>query len=62
MVDFHWTMPRKKKARVFRATSAVKSAARNVLGTPPPVRRLENKKLGKKQKHKPTLGKLLSDS
>jgi hypothetical protein len=55
-------MPRKKKPRPFRATKAVKSAARNVLGTPPPVRREETKKRDKKQKHKPTMGKLLSDS
>jgi len=54
-------LAKKKKIRPFRATTAVKSAAREVLGTPPPVRRAENKKLSKKQKHKPTLGKLLSD-
>ena len=53
-------MPKKKKSR-FRATSAVKSLARDVLGTPPPVRRAENKKLRKKEKHKPTLRKLLSE-
>ena len=54
-------MPR-KKPRKFRATTAVKSVARAVLGTPPPVRRQENKKKAQKPKHKPTLGKLLSDS
>jgi len=54
-------VPKKKKARKFRATSAVKSLAREILGTPPPVHRAENKKLRKKEKHKPTLGKLLSE-
>lgn len=55
-------MARKKKVRRFRATTAVKSAARNVLGAPPAVRIKENKKQNKKEKHKPTIGKLLSDS
>jgi len=54
-------VPRKKKSKVFRATSAVKSIARDVLGTPPPVRRSENKKRQKKEKYKTTLGKLLSE-
>ena len=54
-------MPRKKKPKAFRASTAVKSIARDVLGTPPPVRRSENKKRQKKEKYKPTLGKLLSE-
>ena len=54
-------MPAKKKLKVFRAASAVKSIARDVLGTPPPVRRAENKKRRKKEKHKPTLRKLLGE-
>jgi hypothetical protein len=52
-------VPKKKKLKKFRATAAVKSIARAVLGTPPPVKRRENKKLTKKEKHKATLGKLL---
>jgi len=55
-------LPKKKKLRRFRATTAVKSAAREHIGMPPPVRLLEDKKHNKKPKHKPTLGKLLSDS
>jgi len=55
-------VPKRKKIRQFRATTAVKSAARAVLGSPPPVRREENKKQIKKTKHKQTLSKLLSDS
>ena len=54
-------MPRKKKPRNFRASSAVKAAARHVLGTPPPVRRAENKKRRAKEKHKPSLGDLLAE-
>ena len=52
----------KKKQKKFRATSAVKAASRAVLGTPPPVRRAENKKHTKKDKHKPNLGKMLADA
>ena len=52
----------KKKSKKFRATSVVKAASRAVLGTPPPVRRAENKKRTRKEKHKPGLGKMLSDA
>jgi len=52
----------KKKPKKFRATSAVKAASRAVLGTPPPVKRAENKKRQRKEKHKPSLGKLLADA
>ena len=53
---------KKKKLKKFTATSAVKAASRAVLGTPPPVKRVENKKYIKKDKHKPSLGKLLADA
>ena len=52
----------KKKLKKFSATSAVKAASRAVLGTPPPVKRAENKKQSRKDKHKPSLGKLLADA
>jgi hypothetical protein len=52
----------KKKPKKFRATSAVKAASRAVLGTPPPVRRAENKKHARKDKHKASLGKMLSEA
>jgi hypothetical protein len=55
-------MPKKKKIKKFSATSAVKAASRAVLGTPPPVKRVDNKKHARKVKHKPSLGKLLSDA
>jgi hypothetical protein len=51
----------KKKLKTIRATSIVKAASRAVLGTPPPVKRAENKKLGKKEKYKPSLSKLMGD-
>ena len=54
-------MAKKKKMRRFTATLAVKSLAREVLGTPPPVRKKESARREKKAKHKPTLGKMLSD-
>jgi hypothetical protein len=52
----------RKKAKTFTATSAVKAASRAVLGTPPPVKRAENKKRQKREKHKASLGKLLADA
>jgi hypothetical protein len=54
-------VPKKKKIRRFSATTAVKSAARAYLGAPPPVKRLENKKKTKKEKHKATVSKLTEE-
>jgi hypothetical protein len=53
-------MPRKKKPRKFRAVQAVKELARERVGTPPTEKVVPNKK-NSPEKHKPTLGKLLSD-
>lgn len=56
-------VPKKKKKRnKFTATTAVKSMARTALGAPPPVQREESQKRAKREKHKPTLGQLLSNS
>jgi len=55
-------VPRKKKRKVFKATTAVKSLAREVVGAPPPVKRLESKKRPKKPKYRENLNKLLADS
>ncbi len=55
-------MPKKKKPGKFTATIAVKSLSRQVLGAPPPVRKKESAKQVNKTKHKPTLGKMLSDN
>jgi hypothetical protein len=55
-------VPKKKKPKPFRATSAVKAMSRAALGTPPPVKRKESKKRVEAEKHRPTMGRLLSDS
>jgi hypothetical protein len=53
-------MPRKRKVKKFSAVKAVKSLARERVGTPPPVRREDAERPTKKEKHKETLGELLS--
>jgi hypothetical protein len=50
---------KRKKPKPFRAVTAVKSAARENIGAPPPTRRVPDKKKSPREKHKPTLGKLL---
>ncbi len=55
---------KKGKKKQFDVVKAVKSAARNVVGMPPPTRREEDRarrKARKPEKHKPTLGNLLSE-
>ena len=55
-------MPPRKKKQKFSATKAVKSKARDVIGTPPPTHKIPTLKESRKEtKHKPTLGKLLSE-
>lgn len=54
-------MSRKKKIRRFRAVKAVKELARERVGTPPAEKIVIEKKR-KPVKHKPTLGKLLSEA
>lgn len=53
-------MPRKKKLKPFRAVTAVKELARERVGRPPSEKIVVEKKK-KPEKHKPTLGKLLTD-
>ncbi|MBV9086423.1 MAG: hypothetical protein JOY79_02970 [Acidobacteriaceae bacterium] len=55
------TVAKKGKRKTFRAVTAVKAAAREHIGTPPPTRRLPDPKKQKQEKHKPTLGGLLSE-
>lgn len=56
-------MAKKKKKKAFRAVEAVKALARERIGTPPPTQiALGKKKRGEKEKHKPTLGRLLEES
>jgi hypothetical protein len=53
-------MPRKKKLKKFKAVKAVKAAARERVGTPPPAH-VEAAKAPTREKHKPTLGRLLAE-
>ncbi len=57
------TPSKPRKPKPFKASAAVKAAAREKIGTPPPTRtKLSNKKSkAKSPKHKPTLGKLLGE-
>ena len=54
-------MAGKKKTKRFRAVTAVKELARERIGTPPPTRVIPDRRKGTKDKHKPTLRKLLED-
>ena len=51
----------RRKKKKFSAAKAVKAAAREHIGAPPPTRRVPDATKQKKDKHKPTLGKLLSE-
>jgi len=53
-------MARKKKVKRFHAVQAVKELARERMGAPPGGKVVPHKNK-KAAKHKPTLGKLLSD-
>jgi len=55
-------MAKKKKPKPFRAVTAVKSAAREHVGAPPPTRRQPDLTKKNRPKHKPTLGEILSDT
>ena len=54
-------MARKKKAKPFRAVTAVKELARERIGAPPAEKIVVEKKR-KPEKHKPTLSRLLGES
>ena len=54
-------MARKKKVKRFRAVQAVKELARERMGAPPAEKVVPHKNK-KQEKHKPTLGKLLSET
>ncbi len=51
---------KKRKKKRFSATKAVKSLARERVGIPKATRRVPDDKKKSGEKHKPTLGKLLS--
>jgi hypothetical protein len=58
-------MPSKpRKPKPFKAAAAVKAAAREKIGSPPPTRATPTTKQHKAKapKHKPTLDKLLEDA
>jgi hypothetical protein len=50
---------KKKKPKAFRAVKAVKAAAREQVGSPPPTRMVPDRKKKRQEKHRPTLRKLL---
>jgi hypothetical protein len=52
-------MPKKRKKKAFSASKVVREMARERVGSPKPSRPVPGKK-SKPEKHKPTLGKLLS--
>jgi hypothetical protein len=53
---------KRKKKKKFSAAKAVKALARDLIGAPPPVQRIPTLKESRKvSKHKPTLGKMLSE-
>jgi len=52
-------MPKKKKPKPFRALEAVKALARERIGTPPASRVVPDRRNRKKEKYRPTLGKML---
>jgi hypothetical protein len=55
-------VPKKKRVKKFRAVEAVKALARERIGSPPPTQVVPNKrKPPKQEKHKPTLGGMLSE-
>lgn len=55
-------MPKKKKPKPFRAVKALKALARDTVGMPPATRLDPDRKKESKEKHKPTLGRLLSET
>jgi hypothetical protein len=54
-------VPKKKKPKRFRAVEAVKALARERIGTPPAQRVVPDRRKREREKHKPTMGKLLGD-
>jgi hypothetical protein len=53
----------KKRKKQFRAVKAVKEAAREKIGAPPPTKLVPDRKkeVRRREKHKPTLGQLLEE-
>jgi len=53
-------MAKKAKKKKFSAAAAVKSAARNVIGSPRPTQREAPITKKSQEKHKPTLSRLIA--
>ena len=56
----HYDMPRKRKKKIFSAAKVVREMARERVGSPKASQLVAAKKT-KPERHKPTLGKLLTD-
>jgi hypothetical protein len=56
-------MAKKRRKKRFSAVEAVKTMAREHIGSPPPSRVVPDRKKKKKatEKHRPTLGRLLDE-
>jgi hypothetical protein len=54
------TMPRKRKKKIFSSAKIVREMARERVGSPKPSQLVRAKKT-KPERHKPTMGKLLTD-
>ena len=52
---------KRRKKRKLTSVTLVKAAAREHVGMPPPTKRLPDAKKKPGEKHKPTLGKLLTE-
>ncbi len=52
-------MAKKRRVKKFRKVEAVKALARERVGTPPTSQVIPDRR--KKEKHKPTLGQILSE-
>jgi hypothetical protein len=57
-----FAMPKKKKKKTFSAVKAVKTMSRTAIGKVPSVKRVESPKRVKKEKHKPSIDRLISDA
>lgn len=55
-------MAKRKKLKPFRAVDAVKAAAREKLGTPPPTRRVPDAKKERRDKQAPQRGEIRMSS
>jgi hypothetical protein len=55
-------MPKKKKKKTFSAVKAVKTMSRTAIGKVPSVKRVDGMRREKKDKHKPSIDRLINDA